>query len=49
VEKVKATLATPDQLGTDIWKSNEHESSTVKCDPSKLRIRGGDMSSLRKS
>jgi len=44
VENVKATLATPDQRWTDIWKLNEHEASTVLINLSKLRIREGDES-----
>jgi hypothetical protein len=43
VENVKATLATPlsDQLGTDIWKLNERESSTVFINPLKAKDIGG--------
>ena len=41
MENVKATLATPDQLGTDIWKLNERESSTVFVNPLKAKDIGG--------
>jgi len=44
-KNVKATLATPDQRGTDRRKLNEREPSTVLHDLSKLRIREGDKSS----